>query len=654
MYRGSVIALPIGIPDVTGAAGPSALPGDLLHTSNVVSAFTPFHSPQCPFGYVWSHQGFVQFAQLPRPSWPSPWLPQDAVTRHAHRDIALRPRRIPYGLIYALDRAQTVNFAMPNLVNAVLEHALPVAPAAYCNPTYPDDPRIADVVPHAAASVWFRYSMYASVHKIAYLEHSSSALGAQSLRNWHHAKRATAMSAGKPAPVPPTVTQLACCVLPMYVVVSSSLKFRDHAADMKQVEGALVAEGGEQAQMTYGEHVEYADVTAAADPVTSDLLSIGHTWPYTKEFSIGLYAGTAVSGTCWQQLGEFVTLQPHEHVLCVAEVPLMEKGVAVGTVLVGTGYVTPRGEDAISTGRLLGFRVVESMVDGISVVKLAQVVEIPFTAPVTSIAALTGETRHVVLGIGKSLQVREWRQDRTKEDRFTLEWIAFHESSSWVRDIATFGQYVLIGDLYSSIRFVQWRDQDRQVLAKARDQYKLSVVAADMLVLDNMLGLFVIDDDNNVVILRYNPKEHSNRLVTECDFHLGAGVDSTVRSRMAVPMGTASQRRKFCISFGTFDGGVGSVLPLDDAQCVPLLVLQQWLTYCLTHIAGLNPARWRSFSSVSHPARPRANNFVDGNLLSEFLQLDQSAQRAIATAAGSSLDKIMELLRYVDLSIMTY
>lgn len=105
-------------------------------------------------------------------------------------------------------------------------------------------------------------------------------------------------------------------------------------------------------------------------------------------------------------------------------------------------------------------------------------------------------------------------------------------------------------------------------------------------------------------------------LVARSDFHLGAYVEKFIRLRMLNPLGPASAKaQKHALVFGTSDGGLGCVCPVDELVFKRLHALQTKMINALPHFAGLNPKAWRYVKPERKVLRNPINNTLDGDLL---------------------------------------
>lgn len=715
--RGTTAVVNMGVPDVSGAAGSTAIPGDIMFESNIVTAFTPFHAPFCERGFIYAHQGHVQFGALPYPQWPTapdakPALPvpsqcfigQDgaplALAAGPAVLAAYGSSKLPSASPTSDSADGSNDGASPSSSSTVSRVSVP-APSED-QPQPPPPSTIANILPGPAYTPFFRHFLRCHPYKLSFLDTASGQFGAKTLVEWMRMQTADALAAGKPAPLPATATQLQCCVQPLFAAGIGVKRERDYPTDFRHVEAELAAEGGEYSQVDFGEHVEYAEIplrSKGVDPlhdgIAADFNAAGLTFPreYDRDHSVALmYGSGADPGTGWTVVDTY-KLQHFERVMSIKEVPLTE---AAGTkaetaIVVGTGFVTSRGEDLRARGRILVFRIATVVVEAahvegaegadavaaasaaaVTVPKLKLVYEDDMKTTITAVAALVVKeawvpgpdtpareqwvppppngrlARHLVLCTPRRLQVFEWHNQK-------LRLIAFVETNTWIKDVVIMNEYILFGDAHTSIRLFKWRDEDHQLLSIALDSHRVPLASAGVVVHENSLGMVVSDREGNLQVMQYAPLESRKRLVVRGDFHLGAVTEHMVRSRLAFPLGTpVSGRRTYGSFFGTYHGSIGAVVPLDEMTFKRLMTLQKVLTYCLPHTGGLNPKLWRVFESAVTPGRNKVKNVLDGPLLARYLGLTTHTQKQLAESIGSSVERILSNIKTIDIASMVF
>lgn len=127
-------------------------------------------------------------------------------------------------------------------------------------------------------------------------------------------------------------------------------------------------------------------------------------------------------------------------------------------------------------------------------------------------------------------------------------------------------------------------------------------------------------------IFYYAPKISESwkgqKLLLRAEFHVGSHVTKFLRLQM---LSTASDRtsaaptsdktNRFALLFGTLDGSIGCVAPLDEITFRRLQSLQRKLVDAVPHVAGLNPRSFRQFCANGKAHKPGPDSIVDCELL---------------------------------------
>jgi cleavage and polyadenylation specificity factor subunit 1 len=153
----------------------------------------------------------------------------------------------------------------------------------------------------------------------------------------------------------------------------------------------------------------------------------------------------------------------------------------------------------------------------------------------------------------------------------------------------------------------------------AKDYQPLSVYGSEFLVHQQSLGFLVSDASKNVQIYQYLPQSLESRgglmLLSKADFHLGSRAEKFVRLRMNSAKDTTTKSQKHATVFGTHDGGIGCVAPVEELVFKRLFALQNRMTVYLPHFAGLNPKAFRAMKLERKVLRNHYGNVLDGELL---------------------------------------
>ncbi|EOY22976.1 Cleavage and polyadenylation specificity factor subunit 1 isoform 3 [Theobroma cacao] len=164
------------------------------------------------------------------------------------------------------------------------------------------------------------------------------------------------------------------------------------------------------------------------------------------------------------------------------------------------------------------------------------------------------------------------------------------------------------------------------------------------------------------IIFYYAPKMSESwkgqKLLSRAEFHVGAHVTKFLRLQM---LSTSSDRtsatagsdktNRFALLFGTLDGSIGCIAPLDELTFRRLQSLQKKLVDAVPHVAGLNPRSFRQFHSNGKAHRPGPDSIVDCELLCHYEMLPLEEQLDIAHQIGTTRSQILSNLN--DLTLGT-
>ncbi|KAG6410854.1 hypothetical protein SASPL_128925 [Salvia splendens] len=287
---------------------------------------------------------------------------------------------------------------------------------------------------------------------------------------------------------------------------------------------------------------------------------------------------------------------------------------------IGTAYV--QGEDVAARGRILLYSV-ERISDTIQV-KVTEVYSKELKGAISALASLQG---HLLLASGPKIILHKWTGSE-------LNGVAFHDVPPlYVVSLNIVKNFILLGDIHKSIYFLSWKEQGSQLNLLAKDFGSLDCLATEFLIDGSTLSLTVSDDQKNVQIFYYAPKVPESwkgqKLLSRAEFHTN----------------------RFALLFGTLEGSIGCIAPLEELTFRRLQSLQKKLVDPVCHVAGLNPRSFRHFHSNGKAHRPGPDSIVDCELLVHFEMLALEDQLEIANQIGTTRMQIMSNLN--DLSVAT-
>eukprot|EP01018_Ginkgo_biloba_P011849 Gb_37609 [translate_table: standard] len=140
------------------------------------------------------------------------------------------------------------------------------------------------------------------------------------------------------------------------------------------------------------------------------------------------------------------------------------------------------------------------------------------------------------------------------------------------------------------------------------------------------------------------------KLLPRAEFHVGAHVTKFLRLQM-LPTTLSDRTNRFALLFGSLDGSIGCIAPLDELTFRRLQTLQRRLVDAVPHVGGLNPRAFRQFCTNGKAHRPGPENIVDCELLCYYEMLPLEEQLEIAHQIGTTRSQILTNLN--DLTVGT-
>ncbi|CAM8968382.1 unnamed protein product [Rhodiola kirilowii] len=300
-----------------------------------------------------------------------------------------------------------------------------------------------------------------------------------------------------------------------------------------------------------------------------------------------------------------IPLQSSENALTVRVVTLHNTTTKENDTLlaVGTGYL--QGEDVASRGRILLYSFSKSFDSSGNLV--TEVYSKEMKGAVSALASLQG---HLLIASGPKIILHKW----TGSD---LNGIAFADVPPlYVVSMNIVKNFILIGDVHKSIYFLSWKEQGAQLTLLSKDFGSLDCFATEFLIDGSTLSLVVSDDKKNIQIFYYAPKNPDSwkgqKLLSRAEFHVGAHATKFLRLQM---FSSSDKTNRFALLYGTLDGSIGCIAPLDEITFRRLQTLQKKLVDVVPHVAGLNPRAFRQFCSNGKAHRPGPDTIIDFELL---------------------------------------
>ncbi|KAH9678229.1 cleavage and polyadenylation specificity factor subunit 1 [Citrus sinensis] len=356
------------------------------------------------------------------------------------------------------------------------------------------------------------------------------------------------------------------------------------------------------------------------------------------------------AGGPWQTRAT-IPMQSSENALTVRVVTLFNTTTKENETLLAIGTAYVQGEDVAARGRVLLFSTGRNADNPQNLV--TEVYSKELKGAISALASLQG---HLLIASGPKIILHKWTGTE-------LNGIAFYDAPPlYVVSLNIVKNFILLGDIHKSIYFLSWKEQGAQLNLLAKDFGSLDCFATEFLIDGSTLSLVVSDEQKNIQIFYYAPKMSESwkgqKLLSRAEFHVGAHVTKFLRLQM---LATSSDRtgaapgsdktNRFALLFGTLDGSIGCIAPLDELTFRRLQSLQKKLVDSVPHVAGLNPRSFRQFHSNGKAHRPGPDSIVDCELLSHYEMLPLEEQLEIAHQTGTTRSQILSNLN--DLALGT-
>jgi cleavage and polyadenylation specificity factor subunit 1 len=346
-------------------------------------------------------------------------------------------------------------------------------------------------------------------------------------------------------------------------------------------------------------------------------------------------------------------------------------------LVVGTGIVDHDGEDVSSRGRILLFDVTKISENTDSVkAELTFVYDKDISiGPVTCLNNLTCENKsRLVVGAGAEITIEQWGNGKLLQ-------VGFFHANMHVQDVVLFKTFFLLSDAYDSLHFLVWRESDKSLTLLAKDYEPTCLYAAGIMSRGGALSFVVQDDRQNLSFYSYSPNEAAarggNKLVCRADHHIGEQTtgfrnhfcrssltvcSATLQSTMVAlkqqePFyGKMDDDQKFGIHYGSSDGSIGCIIPVNEDIYWRLTALQSVMSNALQSDCSLSQRSWRLFRRTVRRGgcrnKSRMKGVIDCDLVVKFADLNNHDQENLASAIGSTVELIMDNLLEVTCSSM--
>lgn len=292
---------------------------------------------------------------------------------------------------------------------------------------------------------------------------------------------------------------------------------------------------------------------------------------------------------------------------------------------VGTAYVLPE-ECEPTKGRILVFMVEDG--------KLQLVAEKETKGAVYSLNAFNGK---LLAAINQKIQLYKWmlRDDGSRE----LQSECGHHGHILALYVQTRGDFIVVGDLMKSISLLIYKHEEGAIEERARDYNANWMSAVEILDDDIYLGA---ENSFNIFTVRKNSEgatdEERGRLDVVGEYHLGEFINRFRHGSLVMRLPDSDVGQIPTAIFGSVNGVIGVIASLPHEQYVFLEKLQTSLRKVIKGVGGLSHEQWRSFNNEKKTVE--AKNFLDGDLIESFLDLNRSKMDEISKQMGVSVEEL--------------
>eukprot|EP00039_Didymoeca_costata_P004841 m.76504 g.76504 ORF g.76504 m.76504 type:complete len:1426 (+) comp12562_c0_seq2:121-4398(+) len=253
------------------------------------------------------------------------------------------------------------------------------------------------------------------------------------------------------------------------------------------------------------------------------------------------------------------------------------------------------------------------------------------------------------------------------ENKDSLIGIAYCESKLTTSTVSVIKDIVVLGDMFQSVSLLRFQEEEHIVEGQPKVGGQLTQISEDIrhskrtvctqfYVNKQTLGILATDMTGNLYIYVYAPEDPDTRggrtLLKRADFNLGGRASAVLR--ISCPSisrnGFSVSSGKHTVFYGSNEGSIGLICPIEEMEHRRLYMLQNKLTNSLQHYAGLNPKSYRVIRSQNRLTSP-SRNVLDGDLLFRFNTLGISQQQEIARKIGASVDTVLKDLKAITESV---
>ncbi|PRP85120.1 hypothetical protein PROFUN_07191 [Planoprotostelium fungivorum] len=320
------------------------------------------------------------------------------------------------------------------------------------------------------------------------------------------------------------------------------------------------------------------------------------------------------------------SLHPDEKGLSVASVKFEKEGSDITYYAVGTAKVIPT-EVSPKSGRILLFNAMDG--------KLKQTTEVSDTkGAVYAIRSFNGK---LLAGNNSKLCLYDFEGG---EDGGSLKMEASIQSGILVIDIATRGDFIIVGDLMKGLSLFLYKSVDGnstlEEIATDNGHWLTSVQFLDE------ETYIMADDKYNLIVEKRNSAaatDEERMQLTNCGyFHTGEFLNAIRPGSLVMKAGENEGLNVPTMIWASVSGAVGVIASLTADQYNYFHRVQKQLAQTIKGVGGFEHRQWRSFYDDTKTSD--AKNCIDGDLVESFLDLPSSKMQEVAKALETTVEDL--------------
>jgi len=241
----------------------------------------------------------------------------------------------------------------------------------------------------------------------------------------------------------------------------------------------------------------------------------------------------------------------------------------------------------------------------------------------------------LLAGVNNQIQLFKMSDIENKGKELSLE--TYKGGHTMILGIVSRGDFILVGDMIKSVILYTYKSESGKLEEAARD-----------LEPSWLTQLAILDDDTylqsdasfNLLTLRRNTdattEEERMKLQIVGRFHNGEMINKIRKGSLVMRLGDAGQISTYL--FGTVNGMIGVIAQLTQEQYQFFEKLQQNLSRVIKGVGGFKNSDWRSF--LTDRKTELASNFIDGDLIEQFLDLPPEKMREAVRDLPFTVDEV--------------